>query len=143
MTLKPIGTVKNKIGQSDQRQREEVVSEIVMDSRLTEALEGLGEFSHIIVLYWMHRVSEDERPLKVHPMRRQELPLTGVFATRAQSRPNRIGITTVRLLERDGNTLRVKGLDAVDGSPVVDIKPYIPTADLVADNKVPQWITNR
>ena len=143
MTLKAIGIVSNGIKEPVRQSWEKVVSEIVIDPSLTEALDGLEEFSHIVVLYWMHRVTEDEAPLKVHPMRRQELPLTGIFATRAPSRPNRIGITSVRLLKRKGNTLMVKGLDALDGTPVIDIKPYIPVADLVADAKVPQWITNR
>lgn len=146
MTLKAIGIVRNKIKGNQLAASNwwnELVSEIVIDSSLTEALEGLEEFSHIIVLYWMHRVTGAEIPLKVHPMLRQELPLTGVFATRAPIRPNRIGITTVRLLERKGNILRVKGLDALDGSPVVDIKPYIPVADLVTDARVPQWVPNQ
>ncbi len=143
ITLKPIGFVRNEIKEASPTGGDwgEIVSEIVIDSRLTEALEGLEEFSHIVVLYWMHRVAEVELPLKVHPMRRKELPLIGLFATRAPNRPNRIGKTTVRLLERHGNILKVKGLDALDGSPVIDIKPYIPKDDLL-DVKVPRWIKN-
>ncbi len=87
----------------------------------------------------MHRRAEGEVSLKVHPMGRDEFPLVGLFATRTPNRPNRIGKTTVRLLERRGNILRVKGLDALDGSPIIDIKPYIPRDDLL-DAKVPQWI---
>ncbi|MDP2729226.1 MAG: tRNA (N6-threonylcarbamoyladenosine(37)-N6)-methyltransferase TrmO [Dehalococcoidales bacterium] len=143
ITLKVIGSVRNKVKDSPPGASAwwvELVSEIVIDPALSEALDGLEDFSHIIVLFWMHRVTGVEIPLKVHPMLRQELPLTGIFATRAPVRPNRIGVTAVRLLERQGNILRVKGLDALDGSPVIDIKPYIPVADTVADARVPRWV---
>ncbi len=142
MTVKAIGIVRNKIREAPPLSRRDwgkIVSEIVIDDSLTEALHGLEEFSHIVVLYWMHRIPQGEVPLKVHPMSRKELPLVGLFATRTPNRPNRIGKTTVRLLERRGNILRVKGLDALDGSPIIDIKPYIPRDDLL-DAKVPQWI---
>ncbi len=144
ITLKAIGFVRSEVKEAsplDSRNWGEIVSEIVIDSNLTEALDGLEEFSHIIVLYWMHRLAEGEAPLKVHPKGRKELPLVGLFATRAPNRLNRIGKTTVRLLERRDNVLKVRGLDALDGSPVIDIKPYIPRDDLL-DAKVPQWITN-
>ena len=143
MTLKPIGTVRNEIEQPGRREWAEIVSEIVIDSRLTEALDGLEDFSHIIVLYWFHGITEAEMPLKVHPMRRPELPLTGLFATRAPNRPNRLGKATVKLLQRRGNILRVKGLDALNGTPVLDIKPYLPGYDSVADARVPSWTSNR
>jgi tRNA-Thr(GGU) m(6)t(6)A37 methyltransferase TsaA len=100
----------------------ELVSEIVIDDSLTEALDGLEEYPHIIVIYWMHMVTSQEVPLKVRPKGRKELPLRGLFASRAPHRPNRIGQATVRLLKRQGNILKVKGLDALDGSPVLDIK---------------------
>ena len=145
MTLKAIGIVRNGIKQPPSAGYEwgEIISEIVIDSSLTEALDGLEEFSHIIVLYWMHRAASREVSLKIHPMGRKELPLTGLFATRTPNRPNRIGKTTVRLLQRQGNILKVKGLDAIDGAPVIDIKPYIPHSDSVPDAKVPPWIINQ
>jgi len=144
MTLKAIGTVRNGVKETPPSRRDrwaEVVSEIVIDSSLTEALDGLEDFSHIIVLYWMHKLTETEMPLKVHPRRRAELPLVGLFAARTPNRPNRIGKATVQLLKRQGNILKVKGLDALDSSPVIDIKPYIPGGDSVADPEVPQWIS--
>jgi len=143
ITLRTIGVVRNEIGQPIRRDFEEVVSEIVINTGLTEALDGLEGFSHIVVLYWMHRKVSGEVPLKIHPGGKRELPLLGLFATRTPNRPNRIGMATVRLLGRRGNVLRVEGLDAVDGTPVVDIKPYIPGYDSVTDTKVPSWITSR
>ena len=123
---------------------QEVVSEIVVDSSLTEALDALDEFSHIIILYWLHEVSKTTKlPCKTHPRGKPELPLVGRFATRSPNRPNPIGKATVRLLKRQGNILKVEGLDAIDGTPVIDIKPYIPGYDSVADARVPPWVANQ
>jgi len=143
MTLKAIGIVRSATKQPTGQDGREIVSDIVIDSSLTEALDGLDGFSHIIVLYWMHQAMSGEVPLKVRPMGRQGIPLVGLFSTRSPNRPNPIGKATVKLLERQGNILRVEGLDAIDGTPVIDIKPYIPGYDSVADTKVPLWITSR
>ena len=141
ITLKTIGIVRSEIKQPAMRDWEEIVSEIIIDSTLSNALDGLEEFSHIIVLYWMHQLPVGDLPVKVHPRGKQELPLVGLFATRSRRRPNPVGKATVRLLERRNNILRVKGLDAVDGTPVIDIKPYIPGYDSVADARVLSWIS--
>ena len=143
MTLKAIGIVRSEIRQPSRQDCKEIVSEIVIDSSLTEALDRLDDFSHIIVLYWMHHATNRPVRTKIHPRGRQELPLLGLFATRTPNRPNPVGKATVRLLQRRGNILRVKGLDAIDGTPVIDIKPYIPRYDSAANAKVPPWITNQ
>ncbi len=141
ISLKVIGIVRNGINQRPEPGWEEIVSEIVVDSRLTEALDGLEEFSHIIVIYWIHQVpAPGQVPTKIHPRGRQELPLVGLFATRTPYRPNPVGVTTVRLLQRQGNILKVEGLDAIDSTPVIDIKPYIPGLDAVTEAKVPSWV---
>jgi tRNA-Thr(GGU) m(6)t(6)A37 methyltransferase TsaA len=143
MKLKAIGIVRNGVKQPIRHGWSEVVSDIVIDSHLAEALDGLDQFSHLIVLYWMHQLNPRRKlPLKVHPMGKAELPLMGRFATRSPSRPNPVGQATVRLLERRGNILKVKGLDAIDGTPVIDIKPYIPGYDSATDAKAPRWTTN-
>ena len=141
INLKAIGIVKNEITQPLKHGWEKVVSEVVVNPSLSEALDNLDEFSHIIVLYWMHRHLSGEAPTKVHPRGNREIPLKGVFATRSPNRPNPVGKATVRLLQRQGNTLVVEGLDAIDGTPVIDIKPYIPGYDSADSARVPQWIT--
>lgn len=138
ITLKPIGTVHSEIKEPTHREVADVVSKIVIDKALAESLDNLEDFSHIIVLYWIHR-SRRPAPRKVHPRGDPQRALMGVFATRSPSRPNPIGKATVRLLARRGNTLKVQGLDAIDGSPVLDIKPYIPGYDSVEDARVPAW----
>ena len=144
--LKAIGIVRSEIKRRTKHNGEKhdagkVVSEIVIDSSFTEALDNLDEFSHIIVIYWMHK-STGTKAKKVRPRGNKALPLMGVFATRAPDRPNPIGKTTVRLLKREGNLLTVEGLDAIDGTPVIDIKPYIPGHDSVENAKAPSWVEN-
>ncbi len=146
ITMKAIGIVRNEVTQLPRPKQgfRKVVSDIVVDSSLTETLDGLEEFSHIIVLFWFHRrAAIDELPTKRHPVGKQELPLVGLLAWRSPIRPNPIGQTTVRLLQRQGNILRVEGLDALDGSPVIDIKPYVPRWDLAPDARVPWWATDQ
>lgn len=121
--------------------RHEHVSEILIDPLYADIVEGIEDFSHLLVLYWAHLVDEEARSLKrVHPMGRKDMPLVGVFSTCSPARPNPVLLIAVRLLERNGTTLRVSGLDAVDGSPVLDIKPYLPHYYSVADAKLSGWM---
>jgi len=142
ITLKAIGFVRNDVKEPTHRDSEDVISEIIIDSHLTEALDNLDEFSHIIILYWIHR-SRRPAPMKVHPRGDPERALMGVFATRSPSRPNPIGKATVTLLERKDNILKVQGLDAIDGTPVLDIKPYIPGYDSVDNCRAPSWMVKK
>jgi len=142
ITLEPIGIVRSEIKEPTRRKSEDVVSEIIVNSSLTEALDNLDEFSHIIVLYWIHR-SRRPAPKKVHPMGNPEHALMGVFATRSPDRPNPVGKTTARLLRRRDNVLTVQGLDAIDGTPVIDIKPYIPGYDSVDNARAPSWMVKQ
>jgi len=106
---------------------------------LSEALEGIEEFSHLFVLFWLHEMSdEDRRIMKVRPRGRSDMPLLGIFATRTPHRPNPIGLTRVKLLKVEGNVVTVQGLDAFDGTPVLDIKPF-DSWDTTEDFKVPEW----
>jgi len=141
--LKAIGIVRSDIKEPSYawQDLDTITAEIEIDKGLSEALDGIEQFSHIIVLYWMHKIVTDNMPLKVHPRGRTDVPLQGLFAVRAPHRPNKIGKATVRLIKRRGNTLEVRGLDAIDGSPVIDIKPYIPGYDSKDDATVPYWIT--
>src|SRR4030067_108786 len=120
ITLKAIGVVRSEIKRPSRGHLQDTVSEIIIDRRLTEALDNLDQFSHIIVIYWMHR-RRGPAPQKVHPMGDLERPLTGVFATRSPDRPNPIGQATVRLRQRQGNRLIEAGLAVIYGTPVVVI----------------------
>ncbi len=144
MILEPIGFVKSPIKEPthERLNLKEITSEIVINENLNEALDGIEGFSHIIVLFWFHRTTRATgRQLKGHPMGRTDVPEQGIFALRTGHRPNPIGKSTVRLLERHGNILKVQGLDAIDGTPVIDIKPYIPGYDSASDATTPGWVT--
>ena len=106
-----------------------------------EGLREIDRFSQLIVLYWIHlRDKEDERrTLRVYPRRHAVEVEVGVFACRSPSRPNPIGLCVVELVRVDACNLTVKGLDALEGSPIIDIKPYIPRADSVPNARVPEW----
>ncbi|HJX38233.1 MAG TPA: tRNA (N6-threonylcarbamoyladenosine(37)-N6)-methyltransferase TrmO [Anaerolineae bacterium] len=140
LTLTPIGHVESGVQKGEQAIWEELESRIVLDGQWAEGLQGLDEFSHIVVVFWLDRPSEAEVSLKVHPEAKEELPLVGLFATRTPLRPNPIGLTSVELLSVEGPTLRVRGLDAFDGTPVLDIKPYLVRGDLKPDASVPGWL---
>ena len=142
MNLKAIGIVRSdfKKRTSAHLDLRKMTAEIEIDPQLTEALEGLEGFSHIIVLYWMHLAVFDKKQLKTYPMGKKVAGVQGLFAVRTPNRPNPIGKTTVRLLEKHGNILKVQGLDAIDGSLVLDIKPYIPGYDSAPDATVPSWV---
>ncbi|MBI2906302.1 MAG: tRNA (N6-threonylcarbamoyladenosine(37)-N6)-methyltransferase TrmO [Chloroflexi bacterium] len=139
MTLRPIGVVRNSVNQPTQEGWKELESEIVLRPELADGLWRIEEFSHLVIIFWIDRVG-DERPLKVHPRGNQGLPLMGVFATRAPQHPNPLGITDVELLGINGNVLRVRGLDALNGTPVLDIKPYLPPAFAPGEIRVPEWV---
>ena len=136
--LKSIGYVRRASKQENVKDRS-LVSEIIIRKGLTKALEGIEEFSHVFVLFYMHQVSEkDKKALKVHPRGRMDLPLVGLFATRTPLRPNPVGLAVVELLKRRENVLVVKGLDAFDWTPVLDLKPY-DSWDSVVNVRLPEW----
>jgi tRNA-Thr(GGU) m(6)t(6)A37 methyltransferase TsaA len=126
--LHPVGVVRSPLKQREAapKQGSEGAPDAWLDvsPALAEALEGLGAGDDIIVVTWLHEASRDT--LKVHPRGDPELPLTGVFATRSPDRPNPLGLHRVKVLEISGNRLKVGPLEAIDGTPIVDIKPVLP-----------------
>jgi len=136
--LSPIGLVKRRVKEEDVKDKSLVCS-IIVRKGYEKALDGIEDFSHVYVIFWMHKISNAERgTLKIHPRGLLDLPLLGVFATRSPLRPNPIGLTIVELLGRKGSILTVRGLDALDGTPVVDLKPYNHW-DIIEDVRVPEW----
>ena len=136
--LEPLGYVRSQFDE-DKGDKNEGYAILEFDPKYTEALDGIEKYSHIFVLYWMHKLDNSLRSIsKTHPRGREDLPLVGVLATRGKARPNPIGLTVVELIERRGNVLKVKGLDAYDGSPILDIKPY-DYYDIKEKIRVPTW----
>ncbi len=126
----------------EQRKRVEAnICELIIFPQWSELLDGIEGFSHVMVLYWPHLIDPERRNLrKIHPMGRKDLPLQGVFATCSPARPNPVLASTVPLLERNGCVLKVKGLEAVDGSPIIDIKPYLKSYHGADDSTIPDWM---
>jgi tRNA (adenine37-N6)-methyltransferase len=138
ISLEPVGFVKTDAVGHEVRDKK-VISQIVFRKELTEALEGIEGFSHLFILFWLNEISGQGRKImKVHPRGRSDMPLLGIFATRTPHRPNPIGLTRVKLLNVEGNIITVQGLDAFDGTPVLDIKPF-DSWDTTEDFKVPEW----
>jgi tRNA-Thr(GGU) m(6)t(6)A37 methyltransferase TsaA len=136
--LSPVGYVKTE-AVGDEVKDKSRISQIIFNDGLIEALQGISGFSHLFVLFWMSGIAEEKRMiLKVHPRGRMDIPLLGVFATRTNLRPNPIGLTLVELLKVEGNILTVRGLDAFDGTPVLDVKPF-DSWDTAKDARVPDW----
>ena len=140
IVIRPIGKVHNSIHVLKREGWESVNSEIIIKKRYQQALDGIEDYSHLLVLFWLARVPASRRQMmKVHPKSRNDLPLVGVFATRTQYRPNPIGLTLVRLLSRENNILRVRGLDAIDGTAILDVKPISPVHEFPKRIRVPRW----
>ena len=134
----PIGIVHNDIAEAHRDTRwPEIVSEIEMDAQWRDALDGLAEFSHIWVVTYLDRISAASQRLP--PKMRGGSPPVGIFATRGPQRPNPIGICAAELLQVNGLTLRVRGLDALDGTPVLDLKPYLARRDAIKNTRVGAW----
>ena len=127
------------IGVVEKASEEEAKVRIFSEYR--SGLKGIEDFSHLIILYWCHlRDTEKERQiLRVFPRRHAVNVEKGVFACRSPSRPNPIGLCVVELLKAEDCILTVKGLDALEKSPIIDIKPYFPRADAVPNARVPEW----
>ena len=127
----PIGFVRKKPAGTD----------IVIRDAFADALLGLASFSHIHVLYWFHHNdSVDKRNiLQVHPRKDEHNPLTGVFATHSPVRPNPLALSLCRILSITGTRIRIEDIDALDGSPVIDIKSYFPSQHPPQDIRLPEW----
>jgi tRNA-Thr(GGU) m(6)t(6)A37 methyltransferase TsaA len=119
----------------------DLVSELIINPELVRLLDGLEDFSHALVLYWPHLLPPGGRSLtKVRPMGNKKFPMVGIFSTCSPARPNPVLLTVVKVIERKENRLKVKGLDAVDGSPIIDIKPYTKNFCSVEDIEVSDWM---
>lgn len=123
LNLKPIGIIRNPTKKRVPGSDGTPEAKIEVYDEFADALDGVEGASHLLIVYWMHLLSpEDRKILQVHPRADRSRPKRGVFLTRSPARPNPMGITQVKLLKREGNVLTVEGLDAMDGSPLLDIK---------------------
>jgi tRNA-Thr(GGU) m(6)t(6)A37 methyltransferase TsaA len=141
MEIEPIGVVKNGVGEATDENWGSVVSEIRLRSDLAQGLRGLEAFSHAVVVFLMHAATFDAASHLVRrPRDRADMPSLGIFAQRARHRPNPIGVTSVEIDRVEGASLFVRSLDAIDGTPVLDLKPHFPMYDSPGTPRVPEWV---
>lgn len=139
--LTPIGYVVSPVEDIVDENYGEVISRITVLPEYCDGLEGLELFSHAFVMTYLHKAEyQPELHLKKRPRGLASMPLVGVFARRAKERPNSIGITVVKVIRVETHDLEVQGLDVVNGTPVLDIKPYFPQHDSVESAVIPKWI---
>ena len=139
--INPIGFVERQSPDENDKDRN-LISKIIINKNLANALDGIEDFSHIYIIFWMDRVKPTGY---LHfPSKNQDATPLGIFATRAPIHPNPIGLTLVELIKHEGNILWVRGLDALDNTPVLDIKPYPDWEHGVCltidEFQVPNWI---
>ena len=139
VSYRPIGVVRNRVKESRPDGWEGVRSDIILREDLTDAIDPIEGFSHVIVVFDFHAVPEDVRRLRISVGNEAPPPERGVLATRSQLRPNGIGVSVVKVEHRRKNVLRVTGLDAINGTPVLDLKPYLPEYDAVPEATLPPW----
>ena len=138
--MHPIGFVKNEVSARKDVSWGEDTSVIQLEDDYRSGLSGLEDFSHAIILFYLDKAKYvKEKHLQRRPQNREDMPLTGIFSQRGKDRPNQIGMTSVRILSVSEDSLTVRGLDAIDGTPVLDIKPYYPVYDK-KDAEVPEWV---
>ncbi|MDF1697812.1 MAG: SAM-dependent methyltransferase [Saprospiraceae bacterium] len=139
--ITPIGYVKNSRAKIEDDNWSEVLSEIVLNETIIpESLNGIEEFSHLEIIFYMDQVLDEKAiPQYRHPRNNLQLPKLGTFAQRNKNRPNKLGLTTVELIERNGRILRVKNLDAIHGTPVLDIKPVMKEFQPQNEIRQPEW----
>jgi tRNA-Thr(GGU) m(6)t(6)A37 methyltransferase TsaA len=140
--MKPIGIANNRRAEIKDDNWGGITTKIIIDEALpSDSLDGIEEFSHIEVIYYFHQVMEEKITSGArHPRNDENLPKVGIFSQRGKNRPNRLGLTTVKLIKREDRTLMVQGLDCIDGTPILDIKPVM--KEFLPKEKVqqPAWV---
>jgi tRNA-Thr(GGU) m(6)t(6)A37 methyltransferase TsaA len=126
-SVKPIGTIRSSLKKRKNAPRQGYLSApeawLEIAPRFTKCVEGIASGEEIILITWLHQARRNV--MKVHPQSDKNNPLTGVFATRSPDRPNPLGLHRVKVLEIQGNRIKIGPLEAIDGTPVVDIKPVL------------------
>ncbi len=143
MQLKPIGYIKSPRKTPEDDNWGKVVSLITLEDNMPqESLDGIELFSHADIIFYFHLVKAEKiEHGSRHPRNDVTLPKMGIFAQRGKNRPNQLGVTTVKIIKREGNTLYVSGLDAVDGTPVIDIKPVMKEFLPRESVEQPSWVS--
>lgn len=142
ISLQAIATVHSPRAAAEDDNWGGVIATIELDpAQFTpESLQGLDAFSHIDVVFFFHQVPPEKIEFVArHPRNREDWPRVGIFAQRGRNRPNRLGVSTCRILKIEGLTVTVEGLDAIEGTPVLDIKPHVREFGPRGEVRQPEW----
>jgi tRNA (adenine37-N6)-methyltransferase len=143
ITLKPVATIHNSRREATDDYWGSVITEITLEDHIpTEAFENIEMFSHIEVIFYFDKAGDNQMVFSGKPRGNPDYPVMGIFAQRKKDRPNKLGLCTAELLARNGRTIIVKGLDAIDGTPVLDIKPVFKEFRPAGDTKQPTWVAD-
>lgn len=141
--LQSIAKVKNSRTEATDDFWEEIISEIELEEHIpTEAFENISDFSHLEIIYYFNQVDNNDIVFSGRPRGNPNYPLVGILGQRKKDRPNTIGLCTVELLEHSGRKIKVKYLDAIDGTPILDIKPVFKEFQLQSEIKQPIWVSD-
>lgn len=143
ITLRPIAFVKNSRTTPIDDNWKEIITDIELAEHIpTEAFENISQFSHLEIIYFFDKVKSEDIVFSGRPRGNPDYPLVGIFGQRKKDRPNTIGLATVKLLEHKGRTIKVEFLDAIDGTPVIDIKPVFKEFEPQGHIKQPIWVAD-
>lgn len=141
--MKPVAYVKNEVFNKKDISWKNDISKIVLEEKYSGGLKGLEQFSHAIIVFYLDKANFTlEKHLQRKPKGREDMPLVGIFSQRTKDRPNKIGVTTVEIISVDDDVLVVSGLDAIDNTPILDIKPYYKQFDYRENVTTPQWVND-
>jgi tRNA-Thr(GGU) m(6)t(6)A37 methyltransferase TsaA len=141
--LNDIGYVENCVNEQSDENWGNIKSTIRLNHDYIGGFTGLEDFTHVFVVTYLHEAKFiKEKHLQRRPRNLEEMPLVGIFSQRAKDRPNPIGLTAVKIIEVLIDSLIVEGLDAINGTPVLDVKPYYPQYDRIEEAAVPEWVNN-
>ena len=143
ITLQPIATVKNLRTEPIDDHWETIIADIELAEHIpTEAFDSISDFSHLEIIYYFDQLKKEDVVFSGRPRGNPNYPLVGIFGQRKKDRPNQIGLATVELLEHRGRTIKVKFLDAINGTPVLDIKPVFREFQPKTEIKQPVWVSD-
>lgn len=143
ITLKPIAIVKNSRKEPIDDNWETIIAEIELADHVpSEAFSSIADFSHLEIIYYFDKVKNEDIVFSGRPRGNPDYPLVGILGQRKKDRPNQIGLTTVELLEHKDRVIKVKFLDAIDGTPILDIKPVFKEFQPKTEIKQPVWVAD-
>ncbi len=143
ITLKPVASIRNSRIDATDDYWGEVITEITLEGHIpADAFENIEKYSHLEIIFYFDKADASQMVYSGRPRGNPDYPVMGIFSQRKKDRPNHLGLTTVELIAHNGRTIIVKGLDAIDGTPVLDIKPAVKEFEPRQEVMQPRWVAD-